>query len=199
MQKNNYLTYGATLAIICLAASGLLSVVFNITQPKILKQQSQEETKSLKDVFSSAQEFEPVSEGEVVVYYKALDKNKDILGYVFKASKKGYSSVIVTMVGMDTKGEITRIKVLSQNETPGLGSKINEAIAKETLWDILLKKAKMTQPPQPWFEERFNGKKATDLTQTVDTITGATISSKAVIDSVQSKAKEIMEKVQHGR
>ncbi|MFH1692183.1 MAG: RnfABCDGE type electron transport complex subunit G [Candidatus Omnitrophota bacterium] len=199
MQKNNYFRYAATLAIICLAASGLLSVVFNITQPKILEQQSKEEAKSLKDVYPAASEFEPVKEGENVVYYKAFNKDKDVLGYVFKASKKGYSSMIVTMVGMDTKGNIVRIKVLSQNETPGLGSKINEVIVKETLWDILLKKAKMGSLPQPWFEERFNGKKAADLSQEVDTITGATISSKAVIDSVQSKAKEIMEKVQNGR
>lgn len=197
MLKNNYIKYAATLAIICLAASGLLSVIFNITQPAILKQQAQEEAKGLKEVYPAAAEFEPVKQDDNVLYYKALDKNKDVLGYVFKASKKGYSSVIVTMVGMDAKGIITRIKVLSQNETPGLGSKINEVIAKETFLDVLLKKVKAQEPPRPWFEERFNGKNVSNLTETVDTITGATISSSAVIDSVEQKAKEILARVKN--
>lgn len=197
--QNNYLKYSAILTIICLAASGLLSVVFNITQPKILKQELEQEVQSLKEVFPSARDFDPVKEGENVIYYKALDENKNTSGYVFKASKKGYSSMIVTMVGLDKNGVITRIKILAQNETPGLGSKINEVIAKETLWGVLSGKVKKSEPPRPWFEERFNGKKAVDLSQTVDAITGATISSKAVIDSVQEKAKEIIEKVQHGR
>ncbi len=199
MLKSNFFKYAATLAIICLAASGLLSVAFNITQPKILQQQLLEEANSLKEVYPAASEFEPVKEGDSVIYYKALDEDKALLGYVFKASRKGYSSVIETIAGMDTKGVITRIKVLSQNETPGLGSKINEVVSKETLWDALLKKVKAQATPRPWFEECFSGKNAADLSQAVDTITGATISSKAVIDSVQQKAREILEKVKDGR
>ncbi len=137
---NHFLKYAATLFIICLAASGLLSVVHRVTYPKILQQTKAEEAQSLKDVFPSAGYFEPVKQGEDVLYYKAMEAGR-LLGYVFKASKRGYSSEIVTMVGLDTQGVITKIRILSQNETPGLGTRVTEVIQKETLWDVFLKKS----------------------------------------------------------
>lgn len=192
MSKSNYLKYTATLAIICLAASGLLTVVYNLTRPKILYQQALEEQESLKEVIPQAQTFEPVKEADTVIYYKALDKEQHILGYAFKTSKKGYSSDIVTMVGINPKGEIINIKILSQNETPGLGMRVTEVIQKNTLWDILFKKVKIGPVPKPWFAEQFSGKKVAALDRSIDTITGATISSRAVIDSIKIKAKEII-------
>lgn len=199
MQKNSYLKFAATLAIICLAASGLLSVVFNITQPKILAQKLQEERSSLKEVFEDAKDFQAVEEGGETLYYKALDKDGRVLGFAFKAAKKGYSSDIVTMVGVKPDGVISRIKILSQNETPGLGTRITEVVQKETLWDIVLKKVTLGQPPRPWFQAQFDGKPSADLKSSVQAITGATISSAAVIDSIQEKAQEIMEKINNGR
>lgn len=198
MGKNNYVKYAAILAIICLVASGLLSVVFNLAQPRILYQQSLEEKNSLREVFPAAASFEAVEEKDNILYYKALDKKKEALGFVFKTSKRGYSSDIVTMAGMDQNGVITHIKILFQNETPGLGSRITEVVGKETFWDVLLRRAKIMQPPRPWFMAQFSGKKADELDRSIDAITGATISSRAVIDSVQEKAKEILKRA-HGR
>lgn len=200
MLKNNYFQYAVTLAVICLAASGLLSVVFNMTHPRIIYQQTQEEQMSLKDVLPKADSFEPVKEADKVVYYKALDNKNKIVGYAFKAFKKGYSSDIVTMVGIDTNGVIDHIKILSQNETPGLGTRITEVIQKYTVWDILLKKAKVSKAvEQSWFQGQFNGKNVANLYGSVNTISGATISSRAVIDSIQVEAQKIMEKISHGQ
>jgi electron transport complex protein RnfG len=198
-RKNNYIQYAATLAIICLAASGLLSVVHNFTEPKILAQKAKEESSSLEEVYPEAREFKPVKENGEIIFYHALDKKGKVLGYCFKAEKPGYSSVIVTMVGMKRDGVIRRIKILSQNETPGLGAKICEVVQKETLWDVLLRKTRAGQRPRPWFQEMFNEQKITDLQDSVDTITGATISSRAVIESIQEKAKEILKKASYDR
>lgn len=197
--QNNFLKYASTLAIICLASSGLLSVVYNVTRPKILAQQLHEEEQSLKDVFPSAVEFEPVKKDSETLYYKALSGDKKILGYVFKASRRGYSSDIVTIAGVDKNWKITDIKIVYQNETPGLGTRISEVIQKETLWDIILKKVKLGKPPKPWFQEQFCGKDALSLDGSVDAITGATISSSAVIKSIEQKAKEVKELVENGR
>lgn len=172
MLKNNYLRYASTLAIICLAASGFSGVVFNLTRPKIPDQYSTEEKRSLREVFPRAYSFEPVQEGDKILYFKALDRKKNVLGFVFETSRRGYSSDIVTMAGMDKNGMITRIKILSQNETPGVGSRITEG-----------------------FQEQFSDKKADEVSGSVNAITGATISSRAVIDSIQAKAREILEKV----
>lgn len=197
--RNNYLRYSATLAIICLAASGLLSVVYNITQPKIIAQKRTEEEQSLKEVFPQASRFDPVYEGQELLYYKALGASEERLGIVFIAVRRGYSSLIQTMAALDPQGRIINIKVLDQNETPGLGTKIVEVIQKETVWDLLLKGVKLSKPPQPWFQAQFKGCSVRDLAGQVDTISGATITSGTVIRSVQEKGGEILERISNGR
>ena len=197
--QNNFIRFAATLAIICLASSGLLSVVYGITRPKIAAQQLREEEESLKEVFPEAVGFEPVREAGEILYYKAIGQDEKEIGYVFKASSRGYSSDIVTIAGLDLKGRITNIKVVYQNETPGLGTRITEVIQKETLWDVILKKVKLGKPPKPWFQEQFSGKDAFGLSQNIDAITGATISSRAVIESVQEKASRLKELIRDER
>jgi electron transport complex protein RnfG len=158
--------YGFVLAIICIVAAGLLATVNALTKSKILAQAQAEEGNSLKEVIAEGVEFDAVKSGNDIIYYKAYDKAGKLIGVAFKASGKGYSSTIETMVGMLKDGTITAIKVLSHNETPGLGARVSE----------------------PDFTSQFTDKK--DLNE-VEAITGASISSKAVIDSVEKKAEEI--------
>jgi electron transport complex protein RnfG len=158
--------YGLVLSIICIVAAGLLAGVNSLTKGKILQQAQAEEEASLKEVMPAGVSFEAIKSGSEILYYKAYDGSKNFIGVAFKASGKGYSSIIETMVGMLKNGTITAIKVLSQNETPGLGARVSE----------------------PDFTGQFKDKK--DLNE-IEAITGATISSKAVMDSVQKKAEEI--------
>ncbi len=198
MQKNSYLKFSLILLVICLASSALLSVIYNLTRPKILAQQKHEEEASLKEVYPDAASFEPVEEGGQVVYYRALDGDKKIRGYAFKAVRRGYASDIVTMVGLNLDGTINRVKILSQNETPGLGTRVTEVLSKETLWDVVLRKVRVKEVARPWFQVRFDGVRASELKAKVSAITGATITSSAVIESVEKKAQEVMEKVSRG-
>lgn len=158
--------YGFILTVICIVASGLLAGVNSLTKPKIIAQAKAEEENSLKEVLPQAENFAPVRSGDEIIYYKAQDKQGRLVGLAFKASGKGYSSIIETMVGMLKDGTVTAIKVLNQNETPGLGANVAE----------------------PSFGNQFKNKKNLD---DVQAITGATISSKAVIDSVKKRAEEI--------
>jgi electron transport complex protein RnfG len=158
--------YGLTLALICIIAAGLLSGVNLLTRSKIISQAQAEEEAGLREVMPLAVHFEAVKPKDDILYYKAHDKEGKLIGVAFKASGKGYSSTIETMVGMLKDGTITAIKVLSQNETPGLGARVAE----------------------PEFTGQFKDIK--DISG-VNAITGATISSRAVIDSVQKKAGQI--------
>lgn len=160
--------YGITLAGICIVAAGLLAGVNSLTTPKIIAQAQAEEELSLKEVLPEAERFEPVKTAEEVLYYKAYNKEGKFIGAAFSISAKGYSSTVTTMAGMLKDGTITTIKILDQGETPGLGARIIEA----------------------GFTGQFSKKKIEDL-GSVQAITGATISSKAVIDSVRKKAEEI--------
>ena len=161
--------YGLILGVICIVASGLLAGMNSLTKDRILAQAKEEEESSLKEVLPQAEKFEEIKSGADILYYRAEDKNGNPAGVAFKASGKGYSSTIETMVGMQKDGTITAIKVLSQNETPGLGGNVVEQS----------------------FTSRFSDKNFQDLKEQVQAITGATISSRAVINSVQEKAEKI--------
>jgi len=158
--------FGFILGTICVVAAGLLAGVNSVTSRKIISQAQAEEESSLRDVLPEASRFEPVKKGEEVLYYKAIDKEGKLIGVVFKASAKGYSSNIQTITGMLKDGKINAVKVLSQEETPGLGARVSE----------------------PEFTVQF---KHTYDFSGVQAITGATISSRAVIESVRKKAEEI--------
>lgn len=160
--------YGFILGLICILAGGSLAIVNAVTKPIIILRRKAEEEASLRKVMPGAQNFEAVKSGEEIIYYKLRDKEGKFIGVAFKARGKGYSSVIETMVGMKRDGTIPAIKILSQNETPGLGNNIGETS----------------------FMARFSGKNTQDLSG-VQAITGATISSRAVINSVIKKAQEI--------
>jgi electron transport complex protein RnfG len=164
------LRYGFILSIICMVSAGTLSGINALTKAKIIAQAQAEEESSLKEVMPEAENFLAVKSGEKILYYQALDKDKKVVGIVFKATGKGYSSAIETMVGMMLGGKINAIKVLSQNETPGLGSGVAE----------------------DKFSRQFKGNDASALRE-VQAITGATISSQAVINSIKKKAQEIQE------
>jgi electron transport complex protein RnfG len=158
--------YGFILAIICIVAAGLLAGINTLTKPRIIAQAQAEEEASLREVLPLGAHFEAVKSQDSIVYYNAQDKAGKLIGVAFKTSGKGYSGTIETMAGMLKDGTITAIKILNQNETPGLGARVSE----------------------PDFTGQFKNKR--DLVN-VQAITGATISSKAVIDSVEKKAQEI--------
>jgi electron transport complex protein RnfG len=160
--------YGFILSVICLVAAGLLSGLHHLTKAKILAQAQAEEAMSLKEVMPQAADFIAVKKGKETFYYRVVDKDGKFLGVTFKAYGDGYASIIETMVGMLKDGTITAVKVLAQNETPGLGVRVAES-------DFL---------------KQFSDKNIKNLGE-VEAITGATISSEAVIVSVKEKAEKI--------
>ena len=164
--------YGFILGIICFLASAILAIVDAVTEPNIKIQQAQEERSALNGVFPEASTFKPCLSGEEVLYFLAYGKDNKLLGFVIKAQAKGYSSDIETLASLNLNLEIGRVKVLSQNETPGLGSRVTADS----------------------FTGRFAGKNLAGLSK-VEAITGATISSGAVIKSIKDKLAGLSEQL----
>ena len=162
--------YGLILALICVVAAGSLAAVNALTGPKILVAAVTEGQAAFKEVMPLAIKFSAVKSeaGEEVSYYKAFDNQDKLIGFVFKTSGKGYSSVIETLAGIFPDGKISAIKIISLNETPGLGMRVTEKD----------------------FIDQFIHQDSLDLSG-VQAITGATISSRAVMNSVMKKAQEI--------
>jgi electron transport complex protein RnfG len=124
----------------------------------------------LESIFPDLTDFE--EDGDLFIIYDG----DSIIGYTFLASGNGYSGVISMLVGINPDYTIKDVAILSQTETPGLGSKITE---KE-------------------FTDQFIGLSSTDLVLSrdggsIDAITGATISSRAVTDTIKGKMAETIE------
>jgi electron transport complex protein RnfG len=170
---------GVILLVVCAVAGAALSLVDKVTKPRIEEQKRLILEQALTMALPGASKgiIEPVLKADTVKYYIGYKDStkKDIAGYAFIAKEMGYSSEIETMVGVDTTGKILGIKIMQQLETPGLGSKVEE-----------VKYGEKT----PWFQQQFVDKKAEGLAVDKDggkilSITGATISSRAVTNSIK--------------
>lgn len=167
------------LTIICIIAGGVLALVNSITEPKIKAQEALAMKKALQDSLPEASEFRSDKSllekaqqaggtdlSELFIGYKGEEE----IGLVLIADLRGYSSVIRLVTGVSRDGQVTGVKVLSQSETPGLGNKISE---KEFIEQPALHQATI--------EEQLSVVKDGGSVQAV---TGATISSRAVVRGV---------------
>ncbi len=171
--------FGIILAVICLMATLVLAVTYEVTKPKIDEAMKNEEKEALELILPEADSFNEKSV-DGIDYYEAL-KGKELIGYCVKVVSNGYSGFIRIIVGIDLNGVITGVEVIEHSETPGLGAKIDEIKPGEK---------------SPWFLKQFVGKPATEIEvkKNIDAITGATVSSKAVTEAVNKAVTEFLNK-----
>ena len=132
----NQLRLVLVLTIICAVAAGVLAMVDNYTAPRIAKQAEERLKASLTESLPGATSFIADSSAleylkgeqleEVDGVYRASTLGESFYGYVFTVNSVGYSSTIRLMVGVNVRGVLERVLVLSQAETPGLGTKVTE-------------------------------------------------------------------------
>lgn len=161
------------LAIIVIVSVVLLMLVNSITSPIVKNMQVEEIKNTLRSIFPEMSEYE--LDDEVYIIYEDGEK----AGYAFRASGSGYGGNIDIMVGLDSGFGIKGVSILSQTETPGVGNKITESS----------------------FTDQFKGLSASDIALKseggkIDAITGATISSRAVVDAIREKMVEILESLE---
>ena len=115
------------LTAICLVMTLLLAVTNYITAPIIAATQARLAEEARLEVLPAADTFEQIEvaipEGnQVTEAYKAANG----AGYVFMITAEGYGgkNTLEMSVGIDADGKIVETKVISNKETPGMGSKI---------------------------------------------------------------------------
>jgi Na+-translocating ferredoxin:NAD+ oxidoreductase subunit G len=178
---NDTVKFGSRITFFAAVSALILAVVFTITQPIISGRAEKEFQSSLHELLPSAASFQEVTVTGDIHYYQGLDAKKNIKGYVLPVTGKGYSSDISMLVAINAKKEITGLKILSQMETPGLGTRIMEIKEGEQ---------------EPWFQVQFVGKKPAEIALKkeggkIDAITGATISSRAVTTALAKAIKAL--------
>lgn len=167
----------ASLTLIAAGAGLALALVYAVTEGPIAAAELENTRRTVRAVLPAFDESLlkeiPFGEGEDSrIFYVANDAGGNVVGIAFASSNpEGYGGAIEIMIGAVPDGDtykINRIEVLRHLETPGLGSKAKE---------------------QP-FKSQFNGtdrssctfqvKKDNNSPQSIDAITGATITSRAV-------------------
>lgn len=177
-----------TLFIFCSIAAFSLAAVNKITRPRIELEIQKAINEALTTVLPNAKVITQKKTAAGSVFYCGFateDSTQSPAGYAFIAYGQGYSSRIRTMVGVTSDGVIDAIKILFQQETPGLGAKATETRPGESV---------------PWFQKQFAGKSAADVKVDKDdgeivSITGATITSRTVAQSIQKGFKELSENI----
>lgn len=197
----DFLKLAGTLTVIACAASVALSVAYQATREVKERYDLEEQEAARREVLPEVEgavfervETDSVMNGARFVCYAAYpsEGSTEAAGYTFVAYGRGYSSTIATMVGVDTAFAVTGIRIISQRETPGLGTKIQEVASRNTLWQVLAGKAVGEEGLRPWFQAQFDGRDESRLRVVksraddgVLAVTGATISSEAVTGSVR--------------
>ncbi|MFO7710490.1 MAG: FMN-binding protein [Candidatus Woesearchaeota archaeon] len=163
----NMLKNSIMLTIIMLLAVLSLSLAHDLTQPVIEDQKEQQFYNQVHLIFEKAQRtaLKPYYEDGVLVdeYYIIYDRFDQKIGYVVLQDVQGYQSEIKLFIALDRDKEIKAVRILQHEETPGIGSQVAEDS----------------------FLDQFSNK------EQVDTITGATISSKAVIKGVSEALENV--------
>jgi len=159
---------GLKLLLITAVATFALALTQMITEEPIRVQAERANNEAMAVVLHGADEFVPleVDEGTYPNILEAHEGlvNGEAYGYVFKTFNSGYGGPIEIIVGLDSEGTISGVRVLQHTETPGLGAKAQE----------------------PVFLEQYSGKSSSSnlANDDISAITGATVTSNAVTGAV---------------
>lgn len=178
------------LCVITLTAGALLAGVYEITKEPIRIQEELKQQNACKEVFANATSFESEDtliakvqanieeagfESETIENIRiAKDDTNTSLGYVIQiTTSAGYGGDITFMVGIQKDGTVNGISILSIDETAGLGMNADSDA----------------------FKSQFENKNVEVFTYTktgstkdseIDAISGATITTKAMLKGVNA-------------
>lgn len=169
------------LLIITVVSAALLGITNDITSVIIQEKSIEANLAYMKEIVTDADEFQMVDDlnmeenEDIEEVYEAF-KSGDSIAYIIKSVTSGYGGDITQLIGIDKDGTIIGVRVVSQDETPGLGDRITGDD----------------------FIDKFTGKSTANQLQvvksaggddTIESISGATISSEAAVKGVNAAIK----------
>lgn len=180
MKKNELWSITLNLTIACLICGLFLAIINQLTYERILAAEKKVKQDARKSLLPSAVTFEEIPNKKE--WYKGLDKDKKLVGYVVPTFGSGYAGKVEMLVGITPDFKVTSIKFLKDAETPGLGDKMKEKSFYGQFTSKGLENMEVTKDPN-------------DTTK-IKAITGATISSRAVTEGVKKALEEIKKEVE---
>jgi electron transport complex protein RnfG len=161
------------LTVVVTVCVSLLTYVDSLTRERISAQEDEAVKAMLDEMFPDMSRYD--FQNEIYIIYSDGDQ----IGYAFLAVGKGYGGDINILVGLNDDTTLKGITIVSQEETPGLGTRITE----------------------PSFTDQFAGLDVNQVALSrdggrIDAITGSTISSSAVVEAVRETALEKIKQIE---
>lgn len=160
-----------TLLAICAFVALALAGVNAITKDRIAAVKAEKTQKAIAEVLENGETAKPMAVPNIFQYVTNAYENEN--GYAVEVEPAGFGGTITMMVGIDKDHKVTGISIISHTETAGLGSVAGDNSAKGQA-----------------FRDSFLGLSGSVSTNKdggeADTITGATITSRAICDGVNA-------------
>ncbi|MDR2313121.1 MAG: FMN-binding protein [Spirochaetaceae bacterium] len=184
MKVWDILKFGLVLMAYAAAACVGLAFVYAGTAKTIEQREMDDQEAALKELFPGAESFKEIT-GAITspdhrVSFESqweVRQGDKIIGVALQAVGGSYGGPIKILVGVNTGGTISRIKIMEHSDTPGLGANAGKK------GYFVNKEKKLT------FYGQFDGKPVSDPFKPGDdvvVITAATITSQAVSTAVKA-------------
>lgn len=169
---------GLLLFIIAAICAGLLGVINRTTTPVIAQNKFDSEQEAMRMLVNEAESFVKLEniESEDIEEIHLAQVDEKTIGTIVKVMPNGYGGEITVLIGFDLEGKVQGVKILSHTETPGFGANA----VKPNFIDQFLQKLpplKVVKTP-PGDDE-------------IAAITGATITSDAIVKGVNQAAEYV--------
>ncbi len=166
---------GGKLLLICAIVAAIMALIYQLTLPKYEENLQETKNAAVSEIFGMeglrCEEIYTDGESGAVVYSVYKDT---LVGYCVESAAPGFGGDLSVMVGYLPEGSILGVSVVAMSETPGLGSKVGEAA----------------------YLEGYRGNRGElTLGEDVDAVSGATISSKALLSAVNQATEAMKEAV----
>lgn len=167
------------LIIACTICTVLLALINGVTAEARAQQRLLKITQNRQLLFPQGKDFseEDVTEiqsesGNLTALAKVTDSSGQELGYVAEANAAGYGGPVNVMVGIEETGKIVGVRILDNQETAGLGKKVENDAFRSQFNDLSA-------------TDRYTARNNPDYKK-IDAVSGATISSEAVAQAINT-------------
>jgi electron transport complex protein RnfG len=197
VSKIKYFMQQSWLLIVASFCFGLLIAVTNAAlSPRIRQNEINKRNHLVSALLPKAKDFVPLDEQieiqpfrgkiENIEIYKAVSETGECVGWSFEAVGSGFADKIKLVVALDKNFEkIAGIDILASNETPGFGDQIKYDYYRDQFRGAPAGELKLVTVGEP-------GK----IDSEIVAISGATISSEAVVEIVSNFVTQVKEQMQ---
>ena len=205
---SNTVKFSVVLGLICLGGALGVGTTYVVTREAIRKREVERHEKALKEIFGDLK-FDALNEEADLAdrVFRVTNQEEKLVGYAATGVAQGYSSELKVLVGLGPERKVVKgVNVLSQEETPGLGARVEERKTDKTWWKVLTGQAsaRSDEDVPPWFPEGFKEIRVENLKLQktgqakpgIEAITGATITSRAVLAAVENAVGKIKKLVE---